>query len=81
MFAVAATISNDDLLKESEAALVRGDHEAMRALLEKMSGDATESEREKRDALLKRIAVDRVQVLALLVAFLFFLAIAYKYVL
>lgn len=52
----------------------------MRALLEKMSEDATESEREKRDALLKRISVDRVQVVTLVVAFLFFLAIAYKYV-
>lgn len=77
---MAATISNDDLLKESEAALLRGDHETMRALLEKMSEDATESEREKRDALLKRISVDRVQVVTLVVAFLFFLAIAYKYV-
>ena len=75
-----AALSDDDLLKNSEAALRRGDHETMRTLLSKLSADATPEQRETRDTLLNRVAVDRVQVVALLLAFLFFLMIAYKYV-
>lgn len=80
MFDVTAAFSDEELLKKSEAALVRGDHDSMRVLLAQLSSAASDTQQEARRKLLARIEIDRVQGVVISAAFLFFLSIAYKYV-